>query len=277
MSVPVVSIVIITYNHGPYIGQCLDGVLMQKTNFPIEVIIGEDCSTDDTRAVIQKYERQHPDIIKPIYHQKNVGPARNAYEFCLSKITGRYIAICEGDDYWTDPFKLQKQIDFLEQNPECVLCFHKVNSVNKHGEIIEREHPADKITYYSWKDFLNAHVPPLSAVFRNCMKEIPQEIFLVKGGDKFLFGMLTRYGKLAKLGFVGANYRRHSGGIYSSRSILGQFIHNIHTRRMMSKSSCFTEEQKKVIHEDLARIKFIYMKHFFKKNQILNCLKIAFT
>jgi len=125
---PLVSINCLTYNHAPYIRQCLDGFVMQKTDFPIEVLIHDDASTDETADIIREYEQKYPDIIKPIYQKEN----QYSKGILISKTynypraQGKYIAICEGDDYWTDPLKLQKQVDFLENNPEYGMCYTKV-------------------------------------------------------------------------------------------------------------------------------------------------------
>lgn len=118
---PLISICCITYNHGSFIRQCLDGFLMQQCNFEYEILIYDDASTDDTQAIIKSYELKYPDIIKPIYQthnqwSKGVRGINPRFNFSRSK--GKYIALCEGDDYWTDPLKLQKQVDFLEGNPE---------------------------------------------------------------------------------------------------------------------------------------------------------------
>ena len=118
MSEVLVSVWMITYNHEKYISQALESILMQKSNYDVEVVIGEDYSTDQTRKIIQEYEKKYPTIIKPIYHKENVGAIRNAFEFCLPKLKGKYIACLEGDDYWTDPNKIQKQVDFLENHPD---------------------------------------------------------------------------------------------------------------------------------------------------------------
>lgn len=117
---PLVSIKCLVYNHAPYLRQCLDGFIMQKTNFKFEAVIHEDCSTDGSASIIREYEEKYPDIIKPIYEKENQYSKRDG---SLNRIidphlTGKYIAICEGDDYWTDPLKLQKQVDFLERNPD---------------------------------------------------------------------------------------------------------------------------------------------------------------
>jgi len=120
MEDPLVSICCLAYNHEPYIRQCLDGFLMQRTMFSIEVLIHDDASTDRTSEIIREYEVKYPDIIKPIYQKENqyskgIG-VTHVFQFPRAK--GKYIAMCEGDDYWIDPLKLQKQVDFLEDNPD---------------------------------------------------------------------------------------------------------------------------------------------------------------
>ena len=120
----VVSIVSLAYNHAKYIRQCLDGFIMQKTNFAFEVLIHDDASTDGTADIIREYELKYPNIIKPIYQTENQyqkGVAIGA-TYLYPRVQGKYIAECEGDDYWIDPLKLQKQVDLLEQNPEYSFC-----------------------------------------------------------------------------------------------------------------------------------------------------------
>ena len=124
---PLVTIRCITYNHEPYIRQCLEGFVMQKTNFKFEAIVHDDASTDKTADIVREYAEKYPDIIKPIYETENQYSKKNG---SLTRIMnehtrGKYIALCEGDDYWTDPLKLQKQVDFLEANPEYVLTCHR--------------------------------------------------------------------------------------------------------------------------------------------------------
>ena len=127
--VPLVSVLMVTFNHEKYIAQALESILMQITNFKYEIIIGEDCSTDNTKLIIRKFENKYPGRIFPIYHEANVGPMRNVYEFTFPKCTGKYIAALEGDDYWTDPNKLQRQVDFLEANPDFSICFHNMQII----------------------------------------------------------------------------------------------------------------------------------------------------
>ncbi len=123
-----VSVVMPTYNHEKYIRQAIEGVLMQKTDFLFELIIVEDCSTDETKNIALEYADQYPGKINVLTSEKNLGITDN-YIRAMGSISGKYIALCEGDDYWTDPSKLQKQVDFLEAHPDCSLCFHPVGHV----------------------------------------------------------------------------------------------------------------------------------------------------
>ena len=140
---PLVSICSITYNHAPYIRQCLDGMLMQQTDFTFEIIINDDCSTDGTTEIIREYAERYPEIVKPVFHEENQyqkGVRGMFATFVFPKAKGKYIALCEGDDYWIDPLKLQKQVDFLEANPNYSVCFHRCNSFyqvdKKYGKIL---------------------------------------------------------------------------------------------------------------------------------------------
>lgn len=132
-----VTVRCLVYNHEPYIRNALDGFVMQKTNFRFEVIVHDDCSTDHSADIIREYEKKYPDIIKPIYETENQyskGPLSKMRDKILAETRGKYIALCEGDDYWTDPYKLQKQVDFLESHPEYTLCFHTV-AIEENGVI----------------------------------------------------------------------------------------------------------------------------------------------
>lgn len=138
---PLVSIQCLVYNHEPFLRQCLDGFVMQKTTFPFEAIIHDDVSSDSSAAIIREYADKYPDIIKPVFESENQYSING---FCkLMNIMndasrGKYIAFCEGDDYWIDPFKLQKQVDYMEAHPECGLVHTKHKCLNNEtGEFIE--------------------------------------------------------------------------------------------------------------------------------------------
>jgi len=134
-----VSICCVTYNHVEYIRDTLESFLMQKTDFPIEILIHDDASTDGTVEIVKEYERKYPEIVKPIFQKENqysqgIGISAT-YQYPRAR--GKYIAICEGDDYWTDPNKLQKQVDFLENNTEFGLVFTDVQIIDKNNSVIE--------------------------------------------------------------------------------------------------------------------------------------------
>lgn len=120
MTEPLVSVSMITYNHAPFIAQAIEGVLQQKANFPFELVIGEDCSTDGTREIVFEYQKKYSAIIRVITSDENVGMMKNGYR-TLMACQGKYIAFCEGDDYWHHPMKLQKQVDYLENHQYCGL------------------------------------------------------------------------------------------------------------------------------------------------------------
>ena len=127
---PMVSIVCTSYNHGDYLAEAIESFLMQQTNFDIEILIYDDASTDHSPRVIKQYETQYPDLIKPIYQTENQYSKGIRVElFNHNRAAGKYIAVCEGDDYWTDPYKLQKQVDYMEAHPACSMTVHSADRV----------------------------------------------------------------------------------------------------------------------------------------------------
>jgi len=218
MKIPLLSVCLITYNHEKFIRQALDGIIMQKVNFSWELIIADDFSTDKTRDIILEYKEKHHDFIKLIFQKKNVGPAINFIELISDPIS-KYIAYLEGDDYWTDSLKLQKQVDFLEANPDYALCFHHVSILKTDGNIVDdfiTKVPADyeKIeTLARLGNYINSP----SVVFRNVIKEFPFEFELSPMGDFFLYMMLAEQGKLKYLEEKMAVYRQDVG-IWSQKN-----------------------------------------------------------
>ncbi|WP_289640828.1 glycosyltransferase [uncultured Muribaculum sp.] len=134
---PLVTICCITYNHAAYIRECLNGFLMQETNFKFEVVIHDDASTDETQSIIKEYCEKYPNVFSPIFQHVNQysrGIKSIIQTFCVPKFRGKYIAMCEGDDYWIDPYKLQKQVDFLESHPDYGMCYTKVKRYNQQNK-----------------------------------------------------------------------------------------------------------------------------------------------
>lgn len=199
MENPLVSVCMITYNHESYIHEAIKGVLIQKTNFPFELIIGEDCSTDNTRKIIREYETQYPEIIIAQYPETNRGMAKN-FTTVIESARGKYIALCEGDDYWTDPLKLQKQVDFLEGNEEYGLVHANGIIKNlKNGEVRlaykNRDHLAGK-DVFTMILLGKYSILTCSACFR---KDLYTKLNITDtGGRKFLMGDTLLWLELSK-------------------------------------------------------------------------------
>lgn len=146
MTEPLVSVKMITYNHAPYIAQAIEGVLNQKVNFQVEIVIGEDCSTDGTREIVFEYQKKYPDVIRVITSEQNVGTKKNGYR-TTKACRGKYIAFCEGDDYWHNPDKLQKQVDYMENNPECGMVYSSYDVY----DVKSKKKIKDYIRYKNWE------------------------------------------------------------------------------------------------------------------------------
>lgn len=213
-----ISIVMITYNHEKYIAQAINGIFIQKTDFPIEIIIADDNSPDNTENVVNEFIKKAPENISILYtkHQENKGMMKN-FVWALQQASGKYIALCEGDDYWTDSSKLQKQIDFLEQNEDYVLCFSNRDILEE--EVIKINKPIYKKTSFDKSEIANVYVPTLTAVFRNVVEKIPQKLYssLI---DCSLYLFLSQFGKFYYMDYSTAVYRVHDLGVYSGSSDL---------------------------------------------------------
>ena len=152
---PLVSVHMITYNHEPYIAKAIEGVLMQETDFPIELIIGEDCSTDRTAEIVIEYQKKHPDIIRVITSDKNVGAHKNGWR-AEKACRGKYVAYCEGDDFWIHPKKLQMQVDYLESHSECGLVHGDIDRLHqKTGHVEQGVKTARGIGFHDVADAFN--------------------------------------------------------------------------------------------------------------------------
>ena len=148
---PLVSICCITYNHKEYIRDALDGFLSQRTDFPYEILINDDASTDGTADIIREYEQKYPEKIRALLQTENQyskGITNPSGAFNFPRVRGSYVAMCEGDDYWTDPEKLQKQVDYMEAHPDCSLCFHSARIITVDGSLSDkrmRPYPESRI------------------------------------------------------------------------------------------------------------------------------------
>ena len=225
--IPLVSISCITFNHAPYLRECFDGFLMQQTDFQFEVVVHDDASTDGTREVIEEYTAKYPDIFVPMYQTENQysqGVRGMMARFNFPRCRGKYIALCEGDDYWTDPFKLQKQVDFLEGNPDFVLCFHNAVVLNERTKkerlFIEKY---NKLTYDGKDILFDWYIPTASMVCRNIEGSLPEYMKTAPHGDLGFQLYLLKFGKFRVLDEVMSVYRKSEHGITNSFNTLAYY------------------------------------------------------
>ncbi len=169
---PLATVIILTYNHQKYIAQAIESVLAQKTNYPFNVVIGDDFSTDETREIIDAFYKKHPQLITLSFPTKNEGALTNE-KTCVEAAKGKYIAFLEGDDYWTDTLKLQKQINYLESNPECGLVHGDVNHYDEATGLFEKSinntNNSQLIADYSFESLLISKkhsIKTMTACFR---------------------------------------------------------------------------------------------------------------
>jgi len=215
------SVATITYNHERYIGQAIESVLAQKVNFDYEIVIGEDCSTDGTRVVVQDFQRRYPERIKLLLREGNIGGLRNI-ESTLAACHGQYVAILEGDDYWTSMDKLQRQVDFLDEHPDYAVCCHRVRFLNQIGFAELAIFPSLPPGPYAIEDLLKGNfVMTCSAVLRRDLSgPLPPCFSKTKVGDWPRYVLAARHGKIELMDDIMAVYRMHSESMWSSMSQL---------------------------------------------------------
>ncbi len=215
MEEPLVSICCITYNHEHYIKEAFDGFIMQKTNFPVEIVISDDCSKDNTREIIAEYKAKYPDLIRDVSPDKNLGSSVN-FIYVQQCSQGKYIAMCEGDDYWTDPFKLQKQVDFLETHPYFSMCFHGATIKNEtNTQVITTCDKIETKEYFTNDIFPGWVIPTASVVFQRAMIDtypsLKHEEWM-KYGDIVLFLKCTHTGQVWGMSEKMSVYRMTENG-----------------------------------------------------------------
>ncbi len=244
---PLVSVRTATYQHAPYIRQCLDSILMQECDFPWEFIIGEDGSTDGTREICIEYAERHPDRIRLFLRDRSLSRYRegkreigfNGKWTCRSA-RGRYHALCEGDDYWTDPKKLQKQVEVLKQHPDYAMSFHNVLIVSECDSTVpgtaftgemKREYFLEDICYHNM-------IQTCSVMYRRALLSSTPPIwcFRLPMGDWPLWIWLASKGRVAYLSEIMGAYRTHQGGVWSSQPKLAREEKKIHAASVIRRN-----------------------------------------
>lgn len=212
---PLVSVICPCYNHEPYLRQALDSILMQKTDFPFEVLVGEDCSPDGSREILKEYEQRYPGFFQMYYRRENMGATENGLDL-YSRARGKYVIALETDDYWTDAYKLQKQADFLERHPDYAGCAHDYDIVDEFGKATKKNCLEERWrgNVFTLNDFLEKAFVFQSATFmyRNFFGDGGDYSIITKAhpiyGDVTIFSILLSRGDIYILPDNMSAYRR---------------------------------------------------------------------
>ncbi|WP_299334731.1 glycosyltransferase family 2 protein [uncultured Psychroserpens sp.] len=269
---PLVSIITITYNHIDYIQQCLDSLINQDTNFEFEILLGDDCSNDGTRELCIDYAKKYPSVIRLFLHERENNIAidgrpsgRFNYVYNFTKAKGKYIAVCEGDDFWVDSKKLQKQIDFLEINPTYSFCWTRFNVLNNSTGELQLDFngkyfsdDSDIVDFDFERSLKGWHIGNLTLVYKKEWLDISIHNKFKYFRDIYIIAQLLKKGNGACLNFVGAHYRQHGSGIHSSISVFEGF-----------KLGYFTHRE---IYKDNAKNKFLKRKYHLSFQNYVNAL-----
>jgi glycosyltransferase involved in cell wall biosynthesis len=220
---PLVSILCDCFMHEEFLHETFEGFLSQKTTFPYEIIIHDDASTDNSAAIIKEYQEKFPLIVKPIYQIENQYSKKEINiwaDFTFPKAKGKYIALCEGDDYWIDSLKLQKQVNFLENNNDYVICW--TDYLNRIGDNLSKNFFSDVLPDQYSINFDNLFNPyctlTLTCLFKKSIVDIKKHKDLKFSKDNTLYALALKNGRGVYLNFCSAVYRTHSGGIYSLKN-----------------------------------------------------------
>lgn len=211
------SVCLITYNHAEYVAQAVESVLSQETRFPYEIVVGEDRSTDGTRRIVEEFAARHPDRIRLILAEQNRGLLRNFLDTFLS-CRGEYVALLDGDDYWTSPRKLQKQADFLDAHPDCSICFHDTEVLLPDGTLCDVNYTRpDHPPFTTIEDLFKTNfIATCSAMLRrSAVPEIPAWYTSSPWEDWPLYLLFAERGKIGYLPEPMGVYRSHGRGLWS--------------------------------------------------------------
>ncbi len=234
--VPLVSVAMITYNHERFIAQAIESVLAQQTPFAIELVIGEDCSTDGTRTIVQRYARTNPAVVRPILHEKNVGMHQN-HRAVLAACRGEFVAFLEGDDFWLSPQKLAIQVHLLTARPEAAGCFHRVSLVDAAGQDNGRVAPVGNPPPQSTDLLLRANDMPTPSVLvrRALLPSLSIRFHALRMGDWPSWLLTSLHGPFLFLGETMAAYREHGAGAWTGAAGETRRVGTIELFRVLSE------------------------------------------
>ena len=257
---PLVAIHCLVYNHEPYLRDCFEGFVRQQTSFPFVAVVHDDASTDGSVAIIREYEAKYPHIFKPIYetenqYSKSDGSLNRIMNEAIDATGAKYVAICEGDDYWTDPLKLQKQVDFMEANPESGLCYTDYHCLEDATQTLteamfEKQHQYRPISYEQHL-LKPGYLAPMTWLYRNDLVNLLSKTKIYTDGTYAYMLEFLYNSKVAYIPQVTAVYRSHAGSASYPigdkalfRYMVGVFRTQIHYTQ---KYSCTEELKHKVL------------------------------
>ena len=287
---PLVAIHCFVYNHEPYLRDCFEGFIMQQTNFSFVVIVHDDASTDNSAAIIREYEVRYPHIFKPIYeienqYSKKDGTLDRIMNIAIEATRVKYVAMCEGDDYWTDPLKLQKQVDFMEMNLDYSLCFTNsiVKSSNHEAEAINHIWDTYSIEEVIGTNSLNmvkrgdnvvscGHTSTI--LYRRPQERIPKWVSQCFIGDEPLFIYLSQFGKAKFLNEPMSVYRAGVGVSSCNFDQKKDWLNRIEMYRIINKGLNY--KYKKIIRSIIAQYYFNLAKLLSKKSHRLKAIPYMF-
>lgn len=277
---PLVSVVSITYNHEPYIRDCLEGFLMQKTTFPVEYIIHDDASTDHTADIIREYFDKRPDLFHVIIQRENqYSQNRPTTPQLYEMAQGKYIALCEGDDYWTDPLKLQKQFDFMEEHPDYSLCSHNafiLNEKNKSKSVFYKCNPQNTLTIKDVIEGKNEVLRTESLFFRsNMVYDYMKYKEKCPVGDQALIICLAQKGLIYYSQEIMSTYRLFAKGSWTSDQNVQMLKKHNHKIKMID----WLNKIRPYINIDEAidyRISHVYLALFFEEKNYIGLKNNAY-
>ncbi|MBW4603172.1 MAG: glycosyltransferase [Calothrix sp. FI2-JRJ7] len=270
----------ITYNHEQFIVQALESVLMQQVNFDYEIVIGEDCSTDNTRDILIRYQKEYPDKIRLLLPDKNLGMHDNLIQ-TLKACRGNYIALIEGDDYWTSPYKLQKQVDFLDTHPDYTICFHNALYLCHDGSTLEY-HKALPQKVFNLEDLLlfNNLMPTASIIYRQgFIHEFPDWIYKVDFVDRIIQLFASQHGNIGYIDEIMSVYRLHSQGNWSQKSQVEGLLEMVNWCYCLDEylDSKYQSKIKLLLSECYKQLAIIYWKKIYRRKISNNKEAIEYT
>jgi len=276
-----VSVLVMTYNHAAFVAQALESVLMQQVNFAYEVLISEDCSTDGTREIVLDFQKRHPDKIRLLLSKQNL----HSNEIVVRGIEtarGRYIALLDGDDYWTSPHKLQKQADFLDAHPECAFCFHNATVIHEDGSKPPRNWtPATQKEFSSLEDiWLGNFIATCSTMFRRGLfGRVPDwydAFFPIT--DWPLHILNAEHGTIGYLNEIMGVYRYHRGGLYSAYSEARKQEETLKFYKVMDRNLNY--KYSKLVNIAISKYFFEWAEEYLSRGDLERarfCYKTCFT